>query len=501
MMGDSVRSYGGAAGQDAVIEDLEHAAGLIRSAGDSLVAASQRVAQAQTHVDDAIRQGADTTRAAAQQARHAMWDVEHGAVLAVDDARDVAERLSRVATAFLESERAAMAHVGAATRVGHAGLSAWGTGLWVVRHAWALAFSGNVSPLASTGMLDGASGAIRPDGLPPTTGLLNRDTVQLALATMDVTGTGYASQVYALAAATALLEGLFGEGRATTVEPRSSSHAPRSPTGVADLMDGIQAEEDRMDGSVSIETVIHADGSRAHVVSIPGTEDWGVTSDNPHDAHGNFAAMSRQTTDAQRAITDAMLAAGIAPGEEVMLAGHSQGGINAAALAASPAFLSRFNVTHVVTAGSPVGRIALPPSVKALHLEHTEDLVAGLDATPNPATATRTTVERDLVLSGEPLAEKLGRTVGGAHHLSSYASTGALVDAGAAGTSASLWKESAATFFTGEASTLTEYVPVVRAEPLLQAGAGQQVGPAGPVGPAATRTVGPENVSPDPRPE
>ncbi|WP_152650523.1 hypothetical protein [Demequina aurantiaca] len=453
----------------AVIEDLERAARIIRSLRDLLEDAGMSLSAVESRAIEAYERGGDATRRAAERVKNALADAQvgsYGTGPVSLSAYGLGDRLRAVATHFNEAEEAAMSHVSAMTRAGGAITSMWGTGWWVTRHVWAAGVLVATPPLLMTGAPQRVAGSIRPEGLPPTTGFLNKDTAQWMAAKLDSSAVGFPATVYALAAVLSTLEGLFGEGHAITVKERETSYAARQPTGVADLMNGIQDEENRMDGSVSIETITHADGTRSFVVTIPGTEDWGLDADNPHDAQANLAAMVEQSTDAQMAVVEAMRAAGIEPGEEVMLAGHSQGGINAVALASRPEFLDEFTVTHVVTVGSPVGRMSLPPSVNVLQLEHTEDLVSGLDAVPNPNTPTRTTVERDLRYSEDPRARSLGQTIPDAHSLPAYATTGALVDAGGAGSSASAWRDSAAGFFTGETSTLKEYVPVVPSPPV-----------------------------------
>jgi pimeloyl-ACP methyl ester carboxylesterase len=77
----------------------------------------------------------------------------------------------------------------------------------------------------------------------------------------------------------------------------------------------------------------------------------------------------------------------------VLLVGHSQGGILAAALASDRAFGARHRVTHVVTTGAPVGLFPVGGHVRVLAVEHTDDPVPRLDLTPNPATAGWVTVE------------------------------------------------------------------------------------------------------------
>ena len=70
-----------------------------------------------------------------------------------------------------------------------------------------------------------------------------------------------------------------------------------------------------------------------------------------------------------------------APHTEVMLVGHSEGGIVAVDAARDAAASGRFRITHVVTAGSPVGDLAgeLPTTVQLLALENTADVVPALD--------------------------------------------------------------------------------------------------------------------------
>ncbi len=112
------------------------------------------------------------------------------------------------------------------------------------------------------------------------------------------------------------------------------------------------------------------------------------------------------------AIQQAMQAAGVGPDDPVMLVGHSQGGMQAAALAGDPDF--DYNVTNVVTAGSPVATSGVPDDVTVLSLENTGDLVPLLDGEQNPDSAHHTTVQAD-VHSGS-----FGAADGQNHSLSTY---------------------------------------------------------------------------------
>lgn len=107
----------------------------------------------------------------------------------------------------------------------------------------------------------------------------------------------------------------------------------------------------------------------------------------------NLTTLAGDHTARLDGLTSALLATGVGRGEPVMLAGHSQGGLLAARAAqeyARPG--SRFTVTQLVTAGAPIDRIGLPPTVQVLSLINRRDVVPRLDGQPDPDTSRRTTV-------------------------------------------------------------------------------------------------------------
>lgn len=166
-----------------------------------------------------------------------------------------------------------------------------------------------------------------------------------------------------------------------------------------------------------------------YVVQIPGTQDWSSQrGDNPVDLPSNVNLMAGEDqTVIEEQVLDAMRAHGIDPDAEVMLTGHSQGGITAMSIASDPAVVAEFTISSVVTAGSPVGRIEVPAEVSVLALEHEQDAVPMLDAADNPDRPNWTTVRRELsdvegTLDGV-------RGPGAAHSTDNYAQTGAQVDA------------------------------------------------------------------------
>jgi alpha-beta hydrolase superfamily lysophospholipase len=86
-----------------------------------------------------------------------------------------------------------------------------------------------------------------------------------------------------------------------------------------------------------VEQVTGPGGGRAWVVEIPGIGDWsprpGVT---PLDLTAAVHSMAGRPTAAGRAVSAALRAAGARAGDPVLLAGHSEGGLVAAAVAADP---------------------------------------------------------------------------------------------------------------------------------------------------------------------
>ncbi|MBB5750255.1 hypothetical protein [Micrococcus sp. TA1] len=161
---------------------------------------------------------------------------------------------------------------------------------------------------------------------------------------------------------------------------------------------------------------------RVWVVALPGTqaahhpEDDGWST-NPFDVSGNGEAVALDSQHVAAAVHEALEAAGADPGDPVVLAGYSQGGIHAARTAADPRIAADFDVQGVFTVGSPTGEIALDPHVEALHLEHLEDPVPAVDGRGNPQGVNRTTVTFAGDVEG---AEPEGVTLVRAHGFENY---------------------------------------------------------------------------------
>lgn len=235
-----------------------------------------------------------------------------------------------------------------------------------------------------------------------------------------------------------------------------SEHAPRS---VAEIF----REQYRLGqdaGQVQVVQVVQPDGSSAWIVQIPGTQEWGTTrGDNPVDLTTNVRLMAGKHTHMADQVARAMRQAAIGSGDPVMLTGHSQGGITAAALASDPRFRAEFDVRSVVTGGSPIARFAIPDSVSVLALEHAQDAVPMLEGRKNPDRPNWVTVGRSLPDTAftvhDPLSDRPGTItiepgVGPSHATDVYADTGKAVDS-STDPSVERWRDQQSPFFSGDA--------------------------------------------------
>lgn len=244
------------------------------------------------------------------------------------------------------------------------------------------------------------------------------------------------------------LLGLFADGTpVVTPEPYDPARYPTpeawqaaldatAADSVSALFDNISGLGDDTGSEVRVTAVPDGAGGYTWLVEIPGTQDWAPRSgSNPSNLATNLRLMAGSHGTAMEegvleAVRQAMASlsdrTGVPladlEGGPVTLAGHSQGGIVAASLAADPG--NGLNVTTVVTGGSPVANMAVPDDVTVVSIEHVQDPVHHLDGNPNPGGPNWTTVVRDVdghsqVTAGDPFS---------AHHGALYADTGALVD-------------------------------------------------------------------------
>ncbi|GAB3396720.1 hypothetical protein GCM10027568_31420 [Humibacter soli] len=205
---------------------------------------------------------------------------------------------------------------------------------------------------------------------------------------------------------------------------------------------------------------------RRWLVQLPSTQTWhpraGVA---PNDLTADFVALSMHETTLTRAAVEAMRQAGIRSGEPVLVAGFSLGGMVATQIA-DVSEREGFTVTHLVTAGSPIGRYRLPHTVSVLSLEHVLDAVPRLEGRENPIivegaapgipsmVVAGDAAEWLTVKAGPPLP--LGYRIAVTHHSPSYAETAGAIEQSPPSPEVARYLEGIRPFFAG-AQTIADY--------------------------------------------
>lgn len=188
-------------------------------------------------------------------------------------------------------------------------------------------------------------------------------------------------------------------------------------------------------GSIGIVRIERPDGSNAWVVHLPGTEDWStVDSKNPFDMEGNLEgltaaqreAFAQQEVVVQELMKEALRASGALPGEEVIITGHSGGGIHAAAAAADPAFLAEVNVKMIIIAGSPAKNAPVTEGTAVLDLQNEHDIVTATDFGPPPEAPNWVTATSHRPPSKN--GSDLGKVIQEAHAIDNYLKDAASLD-------------------------------------------------------------------------
>ncbi|MBW3080631.1 lipase family alpha/beta hydrolase [Bifidobacterium saguinibicoloris] len=155
--------------------------------------------------------------------------------------------------------------------------------------------------------------------------------------------------------------------------------------------------------TIAVQRYEKADGTNAWLVTIPGTDGF---FDSPFGWEQNVELMSddaerRTRADSARMVVEAMERAGIGRDEPVAIVGHSQGGIVAAAIASDQS--ERFDIRHVVTAGSPIANHPIPSKTWVTAIEIKDELVASLDGADNPATEQWMTIQGTVMPADDPV--------------------------------------------------------------------------------------------------
>ena len=252
-----------------------------------------------------------------------------------------------------------------------------------------------------------------------------------------------------------LLGVLHETGAAPVVTEASSPSGRPAPGSLADLAaDDIDVEG--RPGQVRVVEVDGPEGAR-WVVEVPGTQSASlIAGRDVFDPTSDVRLMAAEASAVAAAVAGALARAQAATGrspeqlraEPVLLSGHSQGGIVAAALASDPDFRARHRVSDVVALGAPVGAFPMT-GVRVLSVEHTQDLVPRLDGAGPVRREGMTTVTRDLTGTGT------AALASAAHDGRRYVETARIAERDPR---LARWRRDTAAFFRGERVVVREYV-------------------------------------------
>lgn len=188
-------------------------------------------------------------------------------------------------------------------------------------------------------------------------------------------------------------EQFFSDRPAARVDPEDVHHqqggtTPRSTSDLFEQLSEIGTSDGADRGTVQIQQTVGPDGQSRYIVYTPGTEaslnpvegGWGAQG-NSRDWSENVRMMAGQESAATENVRAAMEAAGVPAGADVMMVGHSQGGIVNSHLASDPDFNGPggYNVTNVVSAGAPTESASMPASTEAISIQHGIELGMDVD--------------------------------------------------------------------------------------------------------------------------
>ncbi len=256
-----------------------------------------------------------------------------------------------------------------------------------------------ISPVLRAGrqlpvaLITGAGQAARHGPLGGTRAALAADPELADLtATLIAASAGLVGLPVTPAGLAGLAAGLYRDGSPRVVErPGLATDDRRGPPrSITDLMHGLAVQAGQDDGGGLVDVrVLDGPAGRRVIVDITGTSIWNLDpryrTPQATDFGADLRGLAGQDSVMTKGVRQALRLAGVAADDPIMLVGHSQGGLVAARLAAELTADRQYRVTHLVTAGAPIGSIRVPGSVSVLALDNAGDLVPQLDGLDNPS--------------------------------------------------------------------------------------------------------------------
>jgi hypothetical protein len=199
----------------------------------------------------------------------------------------------------------------------------------------------------------------------------------------------------------------------------SKSVVTQPPNSIAQMLERLSQVSFKGDPTVGVDVFQDSSGSKLAIVYIPGTQtiEFGEGA-NPLDMQSNIVAMSGSSQAAsERAAVIAIQQAGIKATDEVILVGHSQGGMVAGNLAANS---GNYAVAGLLTFGAPLAQLNLT-KFPVMAVEHVNDPVPNVSGKANPLKSNWVTVQRNS-------AAKESEALLHSHSLDSYRNTSNEID-------------------------------------------------------------------------
>ncbi|WP_422934527.1 hypothetical protein [Sinomonas sp. P47F7] len=190
------------------------------------------------------------------------------------------------------------------------------------------------------------------------------------------------------------------------------------------LDDGTSVPE----SSILVERFERADGTLAVLVTVPGTQTWGLDDANLMDTEGILDGMAARDSQIRALIRQALAEQELGQDDEVVFTAYSQGVIHVMGLLEDEEFLARYRVSAVTAVGGPVTAFKPPAGIPVLSLTNADDIVpaaAGRIGEPSSSVVMVRTPPRGGAAERVAFPQE---TLAQAHDLGNYERDAALLD-------------------------------------------------------------------------
>jgi len=253
-----------------------------------------------------------------------------------------------------------------------------------------------------------------------------------------------------------IYEEYFREIQGVTITKVEQSPLPEATSDIAGIAKKVgeryNGNEDA--SQIAVEVLTHLDGRQSAAIYLPGMNTAAPHDKQPNDGIANIWAIQGRETEQLIAAKQALMQLDLPPGTELVIGGHSKGGMDAMNLAMDPETQSHFNVVGVSTFGTPAmgleldgARVAgtfqreFATETQVLNISHHEDLVPGLTMVPFVGTPNQTEVRSNAAVV---LADDMDLNLITAHDIATYEETATRISE-AKNPSIMRWQQSAGT--------------------------------------------------------